>query len=214
MLLALLAVGCATPDLVQDRHYPQGWPDTVGVGEGCRAIEGSFENQGVLVDGSGVAKDIWLTDVIASDEPFRVVGLPMSKVKEAYAQVEEVRKTLRSCVRVELSLEPVTQRASRLIIKPSRPVDPDHVDRFEPCRSLEVPQRNIPPRGGVQVQWGGPDYGAGGLCAPKALFFGRHVGTPSEGYLYLGLAGDGALVVKRPKGWLVGPDWARFHRLR
>ena len=49
VFLSTLFVGCGTTEVSRDKFYPADWPDIAGVADDCSAIEGTFENKGVVV---------------------------------------------------------------------------------------------------------------------------------------------------------------------
>jgi len=84
VLLAFLC-GCAAmkPPSGHDREYPQDWPPEVGLGDECKKLNGSYENDGVYVDAKGFARAVKMTDLFLGQDvrEARRVSLLVSTTK-------------------------------------------------------------------------------------------------------------------------------------
>jgi hypothetical protein len=147
---ALLVAGCeiVPPRVERDGLYPPDWPDTVGSGENCRGIEGTFENKGALVeekqyDSSGrlVSRESRIRTALLSDM-FRMVGSQQRSDQAALV-------ALQRCERISLSVEPYSQPISEIFdwkvdrlmlsITGTQPVDSEPAVQGGPCAaSLRV----------------------------------------------------------------------------
>jgi hypothetical protein len=65
-LVSLFVVGCAAwkPPLQRDEKYPASWQDIASLGPECKALNGTYSNEGLLIDSDGSAQLILLTDIL------------------------------------------------------------------------------------------------------------------------------------------------------
>lgn len=196
-VVPLLAVacwlgGCAAtrPPAPTDPGYPQQWAPLAGLGEECRALDGTYVNGGVLIDPQGSQGSIRLTDLL-------------------FAMTDDGRRSpdvdaARDAVRVRLSV--ATQMA-----------DQSHntIGRLDAV--VETPGRTLARRvksycrGGIlmfvaSTAGGGDMLGAGGTQRNVWLSFGR------DGALVAKLGDYAAgIAVVVPYG-RQRISWARFDR--
>ena len=66
LAVACLLSGCAATRAPagHDPDYPKGWQPLVGLGEGCKNLDGRYENDGILVNARGVETSFRLTDLL------------------------------------------------------------------------------------------------------------------------------------------------------
>jgi len=189
---ATLVTACGTPYLAKDEGYPADWPDLAEIGRNCQGIAASFENKGVLSDGRGRRREVWLTDL----------ELRWWSSNRLTKDQLEAAAPLRACERLRLSLdqfEPDWLHPNpfnfRLVVYPARRSASGLPDQFEPCRSYSMPS---------------PGEQASGVCFKNSFQLipdttGGLLGADS----IFGLASDGSLIVNQPG---VG-SWARFNRV-
>jgi hypothetical protein len=84
--ILLFLGGCAAmqPPTGNDAGYPTGWPSLIGLGDECMNLNGSYENEGVVVDASGASSTLRMTDLLFGGESSssRMVGFLVSTTRK------------------------------------------------------------------------------------------------------------------------------------
>ncbi len=82
MLAVMLLAGCAMtkPPLQRDQGYPAEWPDISSLGAECKGLDGTYANQGTVIDRKGIPRTILLTSILLKESPAEVTSISLKVV--------------------------------------------------------------------------------------------------------------------------------------